>query len=140
MMNISVTYDETDVAKTLRSIINHPNKDEFVKLLTPMICNNSAAVDYFFKLMIGNQLPDTIPIGTLCKMPVSNVGYGMDKDATLQKYGDSDGNIVVTVKDFRGYHEYSQYHVEYTGINNKGNIQKDSAYVRAAEIEVIEEF
>ncbi len=140
MMNISVTYNETDIAKALRSIINHPNKDEFVKLLTPMICNNSAAVDYFFKLMIGNQLPDIIPIGALCKMSVSKIGYGMDKEATLQKYSDSDGNIVVTVKDFRGYHEYSQYHVEYTCINDKGNIQKDSTYVRATEIEVIEDF
>ena len=57
-----------------------------------------------------------------------------------QDYAKIGDKIVVTVKDFRGYHEYSQYHVEYTGINNKGNIQKDSAYVRAAEIEVIEEF
>lgn len=140
MMNISVTYNETDIAKALRSIVNHPNKDEFVKLLTPMICNNSAAVDYFFKLMIGNQLPAIIPVGTLCRMPVSTIGYGMDKAVTREKYADSDGCIIVTVKDFRGYHEYSQYHVEYTGIDDKGNIRKDSVYVRATEIEVIEEF
>jgi hypothetical protein len=73
-------------------------------------------------------------------MPVSSIGYGMDKQATTQKYADSDGCIIVTVKDFRGYHEYSQYTVEYTGITNAGDTRKDTTYVRETEIEVIEDF
>jgi len=139
-MNISVTYDETDVAKALGKIIKDPNAEEFVKLFTPIICGSSQTVDHFFKLMLGNKLPDTIPDGTLCRMPVNSIGYGMDKALTREKYADSDGCIIVTVKDFRGYHEYSQYHVEYTGIDDKGNVKKDTAYVRATEIEVIEDF
>jgi len=139
-MNISVTYDNSDVAKALSKIIKDPNAEEFVKLLTPMLCNNSQATDHFFKLMIGNKLPDIIAYGTLCRMPVSSIGYGMDKQATTQKYADSDGCIIVTVKDFRGYHEYSQYYVEYTGIDDKGNVKKDTTYVRTNELEIIEDF
>jgi hypothetical protein len=139
-MNISVTYDETDVAKALGKIIKDPNAEEFVKLFTPIICGSSQTVEHFFKLMIGNKLPDTIPDGTLCRMPVSTIGYGMDKALTREKYADADGCIIVTIKDFRGYHEYSQYHVEYTGIDDKGNVKKDTTYVRTNELEVIEEF
>jgi hypothetical protein len=139
-MRISVNYDETDVAKALSKIIKDSNSEEFIKLITPMICSSQQATEYFFKLTIGNKLPDTIPDGTLCRMPVSTIGYGMDKALTREKYADSDGCIIVTVRDFRGYHEYSQYHVEYTGIDDKGNVKKDSTYVRANELEVIEDF
>jgi len=139
-MKISVNYDETDVAKALNKIIKDPNSEEFVKLFTPIICCSSQTVDYFFKLMLGNKLPDTIPDGTLCRMPVSSIGYGMDKQATTQKYADSDGCIIATVTAFRGYHEYSQYTVEYTGITNAGDTRKDTTYVRETEIEVIEDF
>jgi len=139
-MNISVTYDDSDVAKALSKIIKDPNAEEFVKLFTPIICGSSQTVEHFFKLMIGNKLPDTIPDGTLCRMPVSTIGYGMDKALTREKYADADGCIIVTIKDFRGYHEYSQYHVEYTGIDDKGNVKKDTTYVRTNELEVIEEF
>jgi hypothetical protein len=139
-MRISVNYDETDVAKALSKIIKDSNSEEFIKLITPMICSSQQATEYFFKLTIGNKLPDTIPDGTLCRMPISTIGYGMDKALTREKYADSDGCIIVTVRDFRGYHEYSQYHVEYTGIDDKGNVKKDSTYVRANELEVIEDF
>ena len=139
-MNISVTYDDSDVAKALSKIIKDPNAEEFIKLFTPIICSSSQTVDHFFKLMIGNKLPDVIPNGTLCKMPVDSISYGMNKEATLQKYGDADGYIVVTVTGFRGYHEYSQYAVEYAGISNNGLAGRDTTYVRATEIIVIEEF
>jgi hypothetical protein len=139
-MNISVTYDDSDVAKALSKIIKDPNAEEFVKLFTPIICGSSQTVDHFFKLAIGNKLPDILPDGTLCRMPVSSISYGIDREATLKKYADSDGCIIVTIIGFRGYHEYSQYTVEYTGITNAGDARKDTTYVRETELEVIEEF
>lgn len=139
-MKISVSYDETDVAKALSKIIKDSNQEEFIKLFTPIICGSSQTVDHFFKLLIGGKLPDIIPNGTLCRMPVTSIGYGIDKEATAQKYADSDGCIIVTIKDFRGYHEYSQYNVEYTGITGAGDTRKDTTCVRTEELEVLEEF
>ena len=69
-MKISVTYDDTDVAKALSKIIKDPNSEEFVKLLTPMICTSQQGTEHFFKLMLGNKLPEPIPIGTLCKVSI----------------------------------------------------------------------
>ena len=139
-MKISVKYDDSDVAKALSKIIEDPNQEEFIKLFTPMLCSSSPAADLFFKLIIGKKLPDFIPNGTLCRMPAKSIGYGMDREATLQKYADEDGCIIVTVKDFRGYHEYSPYTVEYTGITTDGDIKKDNTYVSTMDLEVIEEF
>lgn len=139
-MRISVNYDDTDVAKAFSKIIKDPNAEEFVKLLTPIICTSQQSTEYFFKLMLGNKLPDVISDGTLCKISVASLGYGSNKDAVRDQFADEDGKIVVTVKEFRGYHEYSQYHIEYTNISDNGATKKDSTYVQAKDLEVIEEF
>lgn len=139
-MRISVNYDDTDVAKALNKIIKDTNAEEFVKLLTPMICTSQHASEYFFKLMLGNKLPEIIPNGTLCRTSVANLGYGSHKDAIREKFADADGNVVVTVIEFRGFHDYSQYHIEYTDVLDNGITKKDSTYVQYKDLEVIEEF
>jgi len=139
-MRISVSYEDTDVAKALGKIIKDSNSEEFVKLLTPMICSSQQATDHFFKLMLGNKLPDVIPDGTLCKMSVNNIGYGMDTELTKQEFADADGKIVVTVQEFRGYHEYSSYVVEYIGAVKNNTNKRDTTYVKENDLEVIEEF
>lgn len=139
-MKISVNYDDTDVAKALSKIIKDSNSEEFIKLLTPMICGSSQTCDHFFKLMLGNKLPNVIPNGTLCKVNVANLGYGVNRDAIKEKFADDDDKVVVTIKEFRGYHEYSEYHIEYTNVLDNGATKKDSTYVQAKDLEVIEEF
>jgi hypothetical protein len=139
-MNISVNYEDSDVAKALESIIKHPNKDEFVKLLTPVICQSSTGCSYFFRLLIGTELPDVIPNGSLCKINVTELGYSSNKDLIRQKFGDEDGKIIVTVKEFRGYHEYSDYIIEYSNVFADGSIKKEITYVSSKELAQIEEF
>jgi hypothetical protein len=139
-MKISVNYEDTDVAKALGTIINHPNKDEFVKLLTPILCGSSDATNYFFKLLIGDTLPEVIPNGTLCKIKVDRLGYSSNKDEIRKKFADDEDKVLVTVKEFRGYHEYSQYHIEYGNVLSDSIVEKDTTYASAKELEVIEEF
>lgn len=139
-MKVNVTYDDTDVAKALGRIIKDSNSEEFVKLLTPMICSSSQAVDHFFKLMLGNKLPDIIPNGTLCKMYYGNLGYGVDKEATKDNFADQDENVTVIIKEFRGYHEYSSYTVECMVITAAGLTRLDTTCVQTKDLEVIEEF
>jgi hypothetical protein len=139
-MKISVTYEDSDVAKALGTIINHSNKDEFLKLLTPILCGSSDATNYFFKLLIGDTLPEVIPNGTLCKIKVDRLGYSSNKDEIRKKFADDEDKVLVTVKEFRGYHEYSQYHIEYGNVLSDSIVEKDTTYVSAKELEVIEEF
>jgi hypothetical protein len=139
-MRISVTYEDSDVAKALAKIIKDPNQEEFVKLLTPMICTSGNATNHFFKLMIGNKLPDIIPNETLCKIKVDKLGYGSIRDQIRKAYADEDDRVIVTVKEFRGYHEYSQYRVAYKNVLPDGTSKDDTTYVGADDLEVIEEF
>ena len=139
-MKISVNYEDTDVAKALGKIIKDSNSEEFIKLLTPMICSSQQATEYFFKLMLGNDLPDIIPNGTLCKIKVDRLGYASNKDEIRKKFADDEDKVVVTVKEFRGYHEYSQYYIEYLNVLSDSIEEKETTYVNAKELEVIEEF
>jgi predicted metal-binding protein len=138
-MKVSVNYDDTDVTKALSKIIKDSNAEEFVKLLAPMICCSNQAVDHLFKLMIGNKLPELIPNGTLCKMHYSNLSYSADKESTKQKFADEDEKVTVTVKEFRGYHDYSTYLVESMIVKGNSTLL-DTTYVNLKDLEVIEEF
>jgi hypothetical protein len=139
-MNVSVNYDDTDVAKALSKIIKDSNAEEFIKLLTPMICSSQQATEYFFKLMLGNTLPDVIPNGALCKIKVDKLGYASNKDEIRKRFADDEDKVVVTVKGFRGYHEYSQYHIEYLNVLSDSTVEKDTNYVSVNSLEIIEEF
>ena len=138
-MNVSVSYDESDVAIALDSIIEHHNAKEFVKLLTPMLCQSSNASTWFFKLMLGNKLPEIIPVGTLCRINVNSLGYGANKKALLSIYADERDRIVATVKEFKGFHDYSEYTISYINIDENDKDIQDWTTVKGAELEVIEE-
>lgn len=138
-MKISVTYEDSDVAKALESIVKHSNSKEFVKLLTPMLCGSSEGIQHFFKAMIGTKLPEVIPNDTLCYMPISQMSYSANKDIIENSDLCIDGNIVVVVKDFRGYHEYSAYSVEYTNILSDGSRKKDITYTSIQYLTAIED-
>lgn len=138
-MKVSVNYEDTDVATALAKIIKDPNSAEFVKLLTPMLCNSSEGIQHFFKLMIGNKLPEVIPNSTLCWMDLTKLSYGANQDLIKESELCVDGNIMVSVFNFRGYHEYSPYVVEYTNILPDGTRKKDTTYTSAEYLEVIEE-
>jgi len=139
MKNIGVTYDESDVAKALENIIEHHNWKEFVKLLTPMLCQSNNASTWFFKLMLGKELPAVIPEGTLCKTSVNNLGYGSNKDFIQHKYGDANGDVIVTVGEFKGYHDYSNYQIFFTNVDEHGYDKKDYTHVVSDQLRVIEE-
>jgi hypothetical protein len=140
-MNISVTYDDSDVAHALKKIIKDENKDEFVKLLTPFLCSNNHAITYFFKLMNGSKLPEIIPDGSLCRILVQNLDYNANKSALLKSnLVDDQERVIVRVKEFRGWHEYSNYTVTYTNIHDDLLTNyEETSYAIASALEVIEE-
>lgn len=140
-MNIRVEYEHTDVAKILSEMIKHPNKEELVKLFTPLVCDHSDAVQRLFKLNIpGNKLPKVLSNGTICKVPVASLGYDANKELIRERFADQDDNVPVKIIEFRGYHEYANYRIEYTNILDDGEMVTETARVKFAEITEIEEF
>ena len=138
-MNITVNYEDTDVAKALEKIIKDPNSAEFVKLLTPMLCSSSQAIQHFFKLMIDSKLPEVLAKGTLCYMPINQVSYSANKVLIAESDLCVNNIIIVSIQDFRGYHEYSEYTVEYTNILEDGTRKKEITYTSVEYLTVIDE-
>jgi hypothetical protein len=136
-MRISVNYEDSDVAKALEKIIKDPNSAEFVKLLTPMLCGSNNASTWFFKLMLGNKLPEIIPNNTLCFMPVNQLGYGADKPSIEASDLCIDGGVIVTIVEFRGYHEWSPYTYQFTNVSPEGIRTKITAYTGIEHLTVI---
>lgn len=140
-MNISVTYDDTDIAKALKLIVNHPNSEEIVKLITPMLCDTSKGAQYFMKCLIGKSLPDVLPVGTLCKIKVDGLGYSAERDNIRNSdLADDNGCVIVTVKEFKGYHGYTNYEISYTNILDSGVRQNATSQVNLDYLEQIKEF
>ena len=140
-MNVQVTYDDSDVAIALSKIIKDQNRGEFVKLLTPFLCSNSHAISYFFKLMNGRKLPEIIPDGSLCRILIKNLDYNANKSALFKSdLVDDQERVIVRVKEFRGWHEYSNYMVTYTNIHDDLLTNyEETSYAVADALEVIEE-
>ena len=138
-MNITVNYEDTDVAKALTKIIKDPNSAEFVKLLTPMLCSSSQSIQHFFKLMINGKLPEVLAKGTLCYMPINQVSYSANKVLIAESDLCVNDTIIVSIQYFRGYHEYSEYTVEYTNILEDGSRKKEITYTSVEYLTVIDE-
>lgn len=140
-MNVSVTYEDSDIALALENIIEHHNHKEFVKLLTPLLCQNSQATTWFFKLMLGNKLPEVIPNGSLCRISVQNLDYNANKSGLMKTHlVDEEDKVIARVKEFRGWHEHSNYVVRYTNWHHDNDREyEESSYVQAYALEVINE-
>ena len=140
-MNVSVTYDDSDVAHALKKIIKDENSEEFVNLLTPFLCQNSQATTWFFKLMLGNKLPKVIPNGSLCKILVQDLDYNANRSALLRSnLVDDNDKVIARVHEFRGWHEHSNYVIKYSNWHqDNDHAYEEKSYVQAYALEVIEE-
>lgn len=140
-MNISVQFEDSDLHKVLSDMLVHPNKEEYLKLLVPIICESHKASDWFFRLHMGKTLPEVIPNGTLCYIQVNKLNYDANKTAIRNStLCNKQDQIVCTIKEFNGYHGYSTYTVGYTNVDDNGIQKENTASVDGEVLEVIEEF
>ena len=110
-----VTLNDTDLNKALEDIIQHKNKKEIAKLLSPLLLDNLEACDWLFKLILGNKLPDVIPNNTICLVNINKLNYTVDKSLLLgSKLDNGEGQIVCTIEKFRGFHS-NFYNYDITG-------------------------
>lgn len=140
-MNISVQFEESDLHKLLSDMIVHPNKEEYLKLLVPILCESHKASDWFFRLHMGKTLPEIIPKGTLCYIKVANLGYDSNKDLIRNSnLCNEQDKVICTIKEFKGYHNYSMYTIGYTNVNDNGDYIEATSSTDHASLEIILEF
>ena len=140
-MKIHLEFDETDLYNTLNSIIDHPNKEEIVKLFTPFIGGSSDCSKWLFKLILGKKLPDILPHGTICLTHVNNLSYDIDKTATIaSELTDNNGMIACTIKEFKGFHNWTHYEIEHYAYDKQGDKKLFNSYLMTEQLEIMEEF
>ena len=111
---ILVDYCDTDIAKSLEVIIKSPYKKDFIKLLTPLICENENAVKNLMKIFTGYEFDEPIAIDTAAYIDINNLGWGVDKEQMkLQKLVKDDDTVLVQVTKHNGYHTPFDYIVSY---------------------------
>lgn len=129
-MNIHVNYDETDVYKLVDSIISHSNRD-YVRLIAELIAQDSKAVEFAFKLAIGNKLPEIIPNDTLVKVNTNHIYVDYRLKIQQQNLADQNGIAIGKIKCYNGCTKWQEYDV---------TIGDDSYSFQAKHIEIMEEF
>lgn len=140
MIKTHIQFDETDVAKILERVITGDNKEEMIKLFTPIICEDNNSVELLAKVYIGHSLPRLIPEGSFCYVNYDNIGYvSQNKVQLYQDNRDENNMLVGVVGEFRGYHK-DMYKVTFKLKDDKGDVTEDYSYIRSYNIEVIKEF
>jgi len=137
-----VTLNDTDLNKVLEDIIQHKNKKEIAKLLSPLLLDNLEVCDWLFKLILGGNLPDVIPDNTLCLVDISRLNYTVDKSLLLgSKLDNGEGQIVCTIEKFRGFHSnFYTYDIKHKVILESGEIKYSVTGISYKSLTVIEEF
>jgi len=139
MIKTHIEFDDTDVARILKKIITGDCKDEMVKLLTPIICDEHHSVKLLAKIFIGHKLPNIIPEGTFCRIKRSEFYIHPSKEQLYKDNVDDNDELIGIIKDFRGYHK-DMYGVTFKLKEKDGSITEDYSYLRSYQIEVIKEF
>lgn len=138
---ITVTFEETDVYAMLDKMIVHENKEQLLTLLTPLIGEQHKGCELFIKLCVSNKaLPKRLPIGALCYLPVTKLGYEANKKLILNSdLSNNEEMVIVKIKSWHGYHNYSEYYVTYTNISDTGTREKKECGVASSDLIEIEE-
>jgi hypothetical protein len=140
-MNISVQFEDSDLHRILSDMIVHPNKEEYLKLLVPILCESHKASDWFFRLHMGKTLPKVLTKGTLCYIGVKHLGYSASKDEIRKSdFCNDQDQVVCKIEDYRGIHSYSNYTISFTDFDPAGNPVKATCTVSEDELIEIEEF
>ena len=139
-ISIFVEYKDTEIAKSLESIIKSPYKDDFVKLLTPMLCTSEPALKLFTKIFTGNGLEEPIPNNTSVYINIDKLGWGVDVD-DVKNTGRvrKDNTILASISKFCGYHTPFQYEISF--YCKKGDeLEKKLTTVKGEDLIIYKEF
>jgi len=140
-MKISVQFEDSDIHRVLSDMIVHPNKEEYLKLLVPILCESHKASDWFFRLHMGKKLPKVLPKGTMCYIGVKHLGYSASKEEIRNSnLCNEQDQIVCKVEEFRGVHNYSAYVIRFTDFDASGQPTEATCSVSEEDLIEIEEF
>jgi hypothetical protein len=106
-----VKYDEQIFSILLQRLLQDTSyeKDQLVKMITPIIYENETLCRKILDLAIGNTIPEPLPVGTYVKIDMEKVGWLSANEKTILQDNTTNDVIMGTVLGFKGYHSYTPY-------------------------------
>lgn len=141
-MNISVNYEDTEIATLLKSVIKHPNDTEIIKLLSSAICNNHRLAELFIKCTtVDYKLPGIYEKGTIVKVPIDEISYSKSSRDVVKNSRLNIGNdmMYATIEAFRGYDQYSEYSINHEWLDGSGEVIKETNFIQGKYIILLDD-
>lgn len=115
-VHVPLWVDKNDMALVLETIINNNNvlaKKKLINVLKHYVITDTTICTTIVDIALGKDLPAEITVGTTVKINPDNTGWLPSDDKAILEDNTKDGEIYGIIKEFNGYHGYSNYKVEF---------------------------
>lgn len=115
-VNIHQTLDVNDMAYIIENIINSNNllaKKKLITVLKHYVITDTTICSTIVNIALGMEIPAEISVGTTVKINPDKTGWLSSDEKNILQDNTKDGEIYGIVKEFKGYHGYSNYRVEF---------------------------
>lgn len=117
-ISFMVSLNRDSIAILMDSIINSNNnyaKRKLIDVLKHVIISDSTLCNTLVDIAIGKELPVEITVGTTVKIDPDNTGWLSSEDKAILQDNTTESEIYGVVKQFVGYHSYSNYIIAFKG-------------------------
>jgi hypothetical protein len=117
-ISFMVSLNRDSIAILMDSIINSNNnyaKRKLIDVLKHVIISDSTLCNNLVDIAIGKELPVEITVGTTVKIDPDNTGWLSSDDKAILQDNTTESEIYGVVKQFIGYHSYSNYIIAFKG-------------------------
>jgi len=140
MADIHVKFTNDDIHYILNEMINHPMKEEFLKLLVPLISESHKASEYFIKIHSGHKLYKPIEPGRICYVSIDALDFDANKKELKEsRFNNGKDEILCRVIDHNGYHLYRNTQISYINVYPDGKESEKISQVEVKELTVVED-
>lgn len=140
MANISVTFTNDHIHYILNEMIDHPMKEEYIKLLIPFISESHKASELFVKIHSGHKLYEPIEPGRICYVSIDALDFDANKKELKEsRFNNGKDEILCRVIEHSGYHLYRNTSITYINIYPDGKELEKVSQVEHKELTVIDD-
>jgi len=115
-VNIHQSLDVNDMGYIIENIINSNNllaKKKLITVLKHYVITDTNISSTIVNIALGMEILAEISVGTTVKVNPDKTGWLSSDEKNILQDNTKDGEIYGIVKEFKGYHGFSNYRVEF---------------------------
>ncbi len=115
-VHVPLWLDKNDMALVIENIINNNNvlaKKKLINVLKHHVIIDTTLCTTIVDIALGKEIPAEITVGTTVKIDPEKTGWLSSDEKNILEDNRKDGEIYGIVKEFNGYHGYSNYKIEF---------------------------